>query len=61
MRHSCVAVTTGEVGIVTPLGGGINSNPPYIPLALHNGRYSHGGMRRRGICSPDAGWRCGRV
>jgi hypothetical protein len=60
MRHSCVAATTGEVGIVTPSGAGRDSNPPYTNLAHHNGTYSHGGIRHCGICSltPDGlGWR----
>ena len=57
MRHSWVAVPTGEVGIVTPLGAGWDSKTPYIYLARHNDTFSHGGIRRCGICSPDAGWR----
>jgi hypothetical protein len=52
MRHSCVAVTTGEVAIVTPLTAGFVSKTPYIDRAQHNGTYSRGGIRRSGICSP---------
>ena len=43
MRHSCVAVATREVGIVTPLGAAWDSKTPYIYRARHNGTCSHTG------------------
>ena len=43
MRHSCITVTTGEVGIVTPLEAGWNSKNTYAKWVENNGKYSLGG------------------
>ena len=46
MRRRRVEETTGEVGIVTVFGRGLNSKPPYILRAHYNATYSQGGYRR---------------